>query len=281
MVNVITNMLNFYDTLKLKRLNTVKNRLFHIYNSYKLSKLEIMNEKLEKGKSFKDIVRNIAEKDDWFSKDYVSSIYSNKEIIYDMNNVGHLQITKLPFYYTDARFTAHIISEKLSVLSIISCKINDNVLNCFIGVNFPKLSSIRLCNNPITNKSIEIINMWNIPVMRFLNLNKTLVNEMGIEIICYYETFKNIEFFHFIQDEGCNLQIEPINLLNLKHIQRFSCRSGHIKSLKNIKKSKRYVFIIQNDIVSNSLLDEYANFNPKLTLNYKVVNYAINDFKTR
>lgn len=272
MVEVITNTMQYFGTSKLEQLKKVKNLSFHYFNSYMLAKQKIVAETLEKNKQMSEIMKNIAAKDTWFGKDYVSPVFGNNpEVIYNLNKAKHFKVKTIALYYTDMRFLTHIISERLFSLTFTCCRLQDSTLECLIGINLPFLESLKLEGNPLTNRSVRIIDMWSIPSIRYINLNATLITEEGINHICLLKTYEKLQYLHIILDETIRIRIDPLILLNLKNIERIVCRRTQLKSLRYVKKSQRFKFLAQTRKTANSIVNDYSSFEPEIVINNNLI----------
>lgn len=263
MSSVMVKMLHFMRTPELEEIKKIKNLMIYTYVSFVRSKNRINNEVIERDKNMIEIMKDIASKDSWFSKEYRPFNFGNSvSVVHAINNAKKFFICHMPIFYSEMRFLSHIISNKLICLSFCGCFMNEAVLECFIGISFPALEALKFEASPIGDKSIRVINMWSIPNLRFLNMNFTDITTVGIYDVCLLHSFANIQYFHCILDINQfneNEKIDPVRILELDNLTRFICRRSHLKSLRNVKKSLRYKFGPQKHVIANAIHSGYED----------------------
>jgi hypothetical protein len=276
MVAVMVNMLSYLNTMKLESIVNIRNIFLNYHSKFKLSLMKIHTEDLSENiRNVNEITQKIAQKDRWFNRDYKSMIFDNPrtEIIggtfpgfpqrpreqEDFSDVYYYKIKYLNISYQEMRYFSHRLNSNVVMIFLDTCNIGDREMNCLIGVNLENLNTLSLRNNPVTNKTIEILNKCNIPMLENFDISGTKITFHGINMMPNLPVYDDLKALSLVFDNDWEHVFRASDFLGFNNLRKVMCRKRHVRLVGasvNWRDNDLFYIIDENEV--DEMLDKIS-----------------------
>lgn len=231
---VVLSILKFFQIEKLNEIKKIKNFNVNFAATFyfKEQAVQCVAVKENERKPIKEIIKSIKFFDRKFCYDEFRYEEALSEAITSSPNA--FEVCNKRVSLSDMRILG-AFSPGIIEMEIRNCKLTDDCLKVFIGVDLSKLTSLCLSENPITDNGVKKILSFNLNPLVFFHLflRNTKITGKSVKMITESEKLKNLGMLNIAQSESKNFCFHYCTLTVMKNLKTLFFSKKHAQKCVN------------------------------------------------